>query len=409
LPFEAARVTSADKRRLADLTCDKNPASLQENQTHTLQLTEHDINVLLAWGLSLGPTGRKAIVHLDHDSVSLLLSALMPLGPERTRYLNLQTTGGAEITGGRLRLHVERCRIGSLEIPYWILRSLGPLLATRLNHNPRTKPFLGAAKAIVVEPNALQLTYSCLDLPVRLRQSLFGPLRASEELLVSTRTQIEGLLLLALSRQVVDAQPNLALCLKAAFTLARDRSIRRDPVVENQAAIFALGVLVGHPQVQEFLGAALLDANEDAAPQPLQHMTVQGRADWARHFCVSAAITLLSDETISDAAGQLKEELDGRPGGSGFSFADLLADRAGTTFACAATRDEQAARALQERLAQDFRMEEIFPPAGDLPEGLSDAQMESRYGGVGGAGYRYVVEEIDRRIAACAAYRSSVL
>jgi hypothetical protein len=405
LPFEAARVTSADKRRLADLTHDTNPASRKENQTHTLRLTEHDVNVLLSWGLSLGPTGRKAVVRLDRDSVSLLLSLPVSLGADRTRYLNLQTTGGATITNGTLHVHMDRCRIGSLEVPSWILHSAGPFLAARLNCDPRTRLFLNAVREIVVEPNSLQLTYGYLDLPVRLRHSLFGPLHANEELLASTRTQMEGLRLLALSQQVVEASPSLALCLKAAFTLARDRSVRRDPVVENQAAIFALGVLVGHPQIQEFLGAVLLDPNEDAAPQMLQGVVVQGRSDWARHFCVSAAATLLSDEAVSDAAGQFKEELDGRAGGSGFSFADLLADRAGTTFARAATRNAAAARALQQRLAQDFRMEEIFPPAGDLPEGLSDAQMQSRYGGVGGTGYHALLEEIERRVAACAAYR----
>jgi len=38
-------------------------------------------------------------------------------------------------------------------------------------------------------------------------------------------------------------------------------------------------------------------------------------------------------------------------GGSGFSFGDLLADRAGTTFALPATRNGAAGRALQARLA----------------------------------------------------------
>ncbi len=405
LSFEAPGVTSADKRRLADLTCDKNPASLKENQSHTLRLTEHDVNILLAWGLALGPKGRKAIVHLDHDSVSLLLSVLMPLGTGRVRYLNLQTTGGARITGGTLLLHMDRCRIGSLEVPCWMLRSLGPFLAAQMNRHPCTRPFLNATQEIVVEPNALQLTYGYLDLPVRLRDSLFGSSRPSEELLAATRTQMEALGLLAVSLRMVEAQPSLALCLKTSFTLARNRSVRRDPIVENQAALFALGVLIGHPRIQEFLGAVLLDPHEKAVQETLHGAAVQGRSDWARHFCVSAATTLLSDETVSDAAGLLKEELDGQTGGSGFSFADLLADRAGATFARAATRDEAAARALQERLARDFRIEEIFPPAEDLPEGLSDAQMQSRYGGVGGAGYQRLIEEIERRVAACAAYR----
>jgi hypothetical protein len=113
---------------------------------------------------------------------------------------------------------------------------------------------------------------------------------------------------------------------------------------------------------------------------------------------------VISAVAPSDAAGLLKEELDA-DGGSGFSFADLLADRAGTTFAEVATRDEARAAAVQRRIAEGFWVDEFFPPADGLPEGIPDAQLQSRYGGVGGPLYRRTAEEIERRIAACAAYR----
>jgi hypothetical protein len=119
---------------------------------------------------------------------------------------------------------------------------------------------------------------------------------------------------------------------------------------------------------------------------------------------VSAALTVLTAVAPSNAAGLLKEELDA-DGGSGFSFADLLADRSGTAFAEVATRDEESALAMQERLARGFRVDDFFPSAADLPEGISDAQLQSRYGGVGGAPYRHLTAEIERRVAACAAYR----
>jgi hypothetical protein len=137
----------------------------------------------------------------------------------------------------------------------------------------------------------------------------------------------------------------------------------------------------------------------------LCRVTLRGRSDWTKHFWVSAAIAVLANETISNAAGLLKEELDADRGGSGFSFSDLLADRAGTTFALAATRHEASARVLQQRLAQGFRLEDFFPEAADLPEGIPDAELRSRYGGVGGEGYNRLIEEIERRVAACPAYR----
>ncbi len=89
---------------------------------------------------------------------------------------------------------------------------------------------------------------------------------------------------------------------------------------------------------------------------------------------MSAALTALSAEAPSDAIGLFKEELDAG-GRSGFSFGDLLADRAGTTFARVAISDEAAARAIQARLAGGFREDDFFPEAADLPENIPDAEL----------------------------------
>jgi hypothetical protein len=113
---------------------------------------------------------------------------------------------------------------------------------------------------------------------------------------------------------------------------------------------------------------------------------------------------VLSAVAPSDAAGLLKEELDAE-GGSGFSFGDLLADRAGSTFAEVATRDEASARRIQDRLAGGFRVDDFFPEAADLPEGIADAELQSRYGGVGGPLYRETADDVERRVRACPAYQ----
>ena len=130
---------------------------------------------------------------------------------------------------------------------------------------------------------------------------------------------------------------------------------------------------------------------------------------------MSGALTVVSAVAPSDAAGLLKEELDA-DGGSGFSFGDLLADRAGTTFASVATRDEASAAAIQARLAGGFRVDDFFPPADGLPEGIPDAELQSRYGGRGWAalpphrrGDRAARRRLRRlpRVAPCARSRPS--
>src|SRR6266545_1345195 len=142
--------------------------------------------------------------------------------------------------------------------------------------------------------------------------------------------------------------------------------------------------------------------NDRRPPSP--HSRIGPQSSPSPCFWVSAGLALLSAETVSDAAGLLKEELDAG-GGSGFSFGDLLADRAGTRFALAATRDVAAARAMQNRLSGRWPLDDLFPPAADLPEGIQDAELTSKYGAVGGGPYQALVAEIERRLDRCAALR----
>jgi hypothetical protein len=193
--------------------------------------------------------------------------------------------------------------------------------------------------------------------------------------------------------------------LETAFALAQERSAQGSAMEENRAALLALGIVLGHPRLARAVGERLDAERSGIAWRVSQGTTLRGRSDWTRHFAVSAALTVVSAVAPSDAAGLLKEELDA-DGGSGFSFADLLADRAGSTLAEVATRDESSAAAIQARLREGFRVDDFFPPAGGLPEGVPDTELQARYGGVGGPLYRRHADEIERRVSACAAYRT---
>ena len=404
LPFDAARVSSAEKRRLVRLIRSKSPRYLIEGQTQTLRLTEHDINVLLSWGLSLGSQNRKAKVSLERDLVLLSVSIGVAPGGGKTRYLNLEMAGRSEIDREILNLDVDRCRLGSLEVPQWFLNLVSPVVISQLRDDRLLKPFLDAAEAVEIEPDSIAVTYGPLHLPPHgFREELFGPAGSGEEVLASTGAQLEHLL--AVISQSPDRQPAFNECVENTFALARIRSIDgRDPVIENRAAIFALGMLLGHPRVEEFLGPVHISHSNRAARRILSRVVLRGRSDWTKHFCLAAAIALLSDEIVSDAASLLKEELDSDIGGSGFSFSDILASRAGTTFALWATRNEDAARAIQDRIVRGFQIDDFFPPAADLPEGITDAELQTQYGGVGGEGYRRIIEDIEQRIATCSGY-----
>jgi hypothetical protein len=97
----------------------------------------------------------------------------------------------------------------------------------------------------------------------------------------------------------------------------------------------------------------------------------------------------------------LLKELNDAQGGSGFSFGDMAANRAGIRLAQVATFNAASARAVQERLAGNVGIADVFPDVSDLPEDLPAAEFQARFGGAKGAEYQRMLAEIDRRLALC--------
>jgi hypothetical protein len=133
-------------------------------------------------------------------------------------------------------------------------------------------------------------------------------------------------------------------------------------------------------------------------------VTLNGRDDFAKHFVVSAALAAHAGSPLADAVGVYKEIDDAR-GGSGFSFNDIAADRAGTRFGEQAAANAKAAVKLQQRLSAGIREKDIMPSTQDLPEFMPEAEFKKRYGGVGAPAYNQMMADIERRVAALALYR----
>jgi uncharacterized protein YfiM (DUF2279 family) len=210
-----------------------------------------------------------------------------------------------------------------------------------------------------------------------------------------------GLYLLENAEDVPMGDDGFVWLLQAAFTFAEDNSHRTDAVQPNQAAILALGVILGEEQVAKVAKRQVALGRREEIAALRERITLRGRNDLARHFWVSAALAVLSDDSRSMTIGITKELMDATPGGSGFSFVDLTADRAGSLFADAATRNVQSARAMQLRIRNGVRIADFCPDLQNLPEGIYRDEFQAEYGGLGGAGTRRVVEEIQRRLATC--------
>lgn len=394
-------VTSEEKRRLFTLLRRENPNKLAPVETRTLSLASRDLDLLLAWGLPVLLGDGRAAARIDLESppvAALSLSFRMPGG---ARYLNLTAGARVAIDNGKLTLGDPRLRIGRLTLPGPLLRWLSPILTALIQAERRARPVLAGVERLDIGPGRVSVTYGHMDLPPRLLAGLIWGEGSNEEMRQAVRSHVARLLHAA--PHLPDGERRLGAAVEAAFAWARERSATGSPVLENRAALLTLGILLGHPRLAGLVGPVVEERDWPRAV-PLARATLRGRNDWAKHFFVSAALAVLSAQAPSDAIGLFKEELDAG-GGSGFSFGDLMADRAGTTFALLATGDEAAARALQQRLAGGFRVDDFFPEAADLPEDIQDAELQSRYGGVGGPLFRTYAAEVERRLWSCPAYR----
>jgi hypothetical protein len=395
---ERPPLTSAERRRLVGLFRGKDPRKVPPGETRTVRLSEAELDQLVSWAAGVGLRARTA-VSLSPGGVSAAAAVAVP----RTgRWLNVVASTRAGIDRGRLSLAGPSVQVGRITVPPIVMNALAPFVVAGLEGDRDLRRVLPAVESLRLDPNEAVLTYGRVDMPRGLVARLVWGEEPSDRMREAVYGQVDRLLAELATVPAGDARFEAAL--ETAFALARERSAGGSAVEENRAALLALGIVLGHERVARAVGDKLDEERADVADTLRGGTTLRGRADWTRHFAVSAALTVVSAVAPADAAGLLKEELDS-DGGSGFSFADLLADRAGTTFAEVATRDEARAEALQARLASGFWVDEFFPRADGLPEGVTDAQLESRYGGVGGPLYRRTAEEIERRVAACAAYR----
>jgi hypothetical protein len=395
---ERPPITSAEKRHLVSLFGGKDPRKVPPGETRTVRLSGRELDQLVSWAATVGLRARTA-VSLAPGGVS---GAATVAVPRTGRWLNLIASTRVGIEEGRLSLAGPRLRVGRLTVPPLLLDLVAPFAVAGLQGDRDLRRVLPAVESLRLEADEAVLTYRRVDMPRGLIARLVWGEEASDGMREAVYGQVDRLL--AVLKTVPEGDARFEAALETAFTLARDRAVEGSAVEENRAALVALGIVLGHPRVARAVGEELDDDRARLAERLRSRTTLRGRADWTRHFAVSGALAVISAVAPTDAAGLLKEELDA-DGGSGFSFADLLADRAGSTFAEVATRDEARATAVQERLSGGFWVDEFFPPADGLPEGIPDAQLQSRYGGVGGPLYRRTAEEIERRIAACAAYR----
>jgi len=193
-----------------------------------------------------------------------------------------------------------------------------------------------------------------------------------------------------LSHRAPGSIVSLAEILHAALPHASDQ------VGHGRAVLFVLASQLARVDLATFVPAAR------AWPRiRWVRITLAGRHDLAQHFVISATLAAWSGEPVADAIG-LYKELDDARRGSGFSFVDLAADRAGTRFGEIVARNPER---LAERLAAGLSERDLLPAIGGLPEYLNAERFRNDYESPDSPQFKAMSRDIENRLSSLPLYR----
>ncbi len=335
------------------------PRSLRDGETRRLQVSARDLNLMS--NSVLRYQDRQALdIRLTKGSAAFNYSAALPHNP-LGKYFNFSAIFGQH--EGRPTL--EHLNFGNASVPGWLLKPVVAGTNSLLrNASAEYRDAMDALKQVQFEPDSLQLIYQWQSGLAERIQS------RGRDLLLATAEQQR-------SENGHDAEG------------------------ENRALLLALGVAVNGSNIKHLTGPTEA-ASVTIHTRP--HLVLQGRNDLVKHFIISAAITAAGGGGLADKIGVFKEVDDSR-GGSGFSFPDLLADRAGVSFAEVALGDN--ARELQNYMSTQGSEADYMPGFTELPESLMELEFKSRYQDLDSVTYALIDEEIERRIGCSVIHQST--
>ena len=376
----SVQLTPQDVEKAKRILDQHDPRRAGSGTPQSIAISEQELDLMLNYAANRFGRGA-ARVAMGPATVRLHASAEIPRSPFG-RYLNVD----AALRETEALPRFDHLKIGRLPVPtsvadYLLREGLRRIVAT-----DRGELAADVVKSVSVADGQLRVIYVWNgELEERARV-----------LLVSSPDQAR---LRAYHDRVVEAaakaprKVSLAALMPPLFQTALERGAGGDMAAENRAAIVVLAFYANGTGLAGIVPAAA------QWPQPARRtVTLAGRDDFPKHFLISAAIAAEAGSPLADAIG-LYKEIDDSRGGSGFSFNDIGADRAGTRFGEIANQSPERARKLAQAIAAGVKESDFMPDVADLPEFMPEAEFKRRYGGVGGAGYNKMMARIEARVA----------
>jgi len=189
--------------------------------------------------------------------------------------------------------------------------------------------------------------------------------------------------------------------IKGTFAFAAENSkTSGNPILENTTALQVLSLYAIGQRLDRLLKK---DYRKDIKSTVRTKLLFHNRTDLPKHFLVSAALTVSTGSKFANLVG-LAKEIEDSDGGSGFSFADLAADKAGVKFGELAIESTQKAIRFQKKLSLISDEIELVPSISNLPEGIMELEFKSKYIDLDSIAYKLIDIEIDKRLKQCRLY-----
>lgn len=193
---------------------------------------------------------------------------------------------------------------------------------------------------------------------------------------------------------------SIAELLKPLFALAYQRSTLETAIEENKQAIFAVNDYV-NKEGSQTLPSNIMDTTTVRKTSTFLYK----RIDLAQHFIASAAITASANGQIAQMLGEEKELKDAKDG-TGFSFVDLAADKAGTKFGEVAIQSAESARQLQKAMSEITDYHDFMPDPTQLPENMPERQFKQRFDSINSPTYKKLIRHIEAQVASLPIYQT---
>lgn len=378
-------------------------ASAKKQGQQRIRINKNELDGLAAL-LHRAVPQSAANVTLTRKALNASLSVTLPL-PELIKYLNVSMRVLPSTKG----LVIEQVNVGHLSLSGEHFITLVSVASDFFIKPDLVNDILSIVKRVFISKSYVEFD---VYLDTRLLErnndkSLLMRLR--DDLALFGNAKEIAIYYQAIAQYAATQPPNASLggFIREVFALAYQRTNENtDVIAQNQSAAMALIVYFGADRFELLVGDVIDDDKEQLIVRNKlrSNATLRGRNDLQKHFIYSMALQMFSTLGASDAIGEYKEFLDSNRGGSGFSFADLMADRAGTRFAQIVVASENKAKRAQSLLLA-ITDETLLPSIEGLNEGISKAEFEQTYRDINNQSYQQMLKEIDARLESIPLYQ----